>query len=676
MRIRLNRAGLAALCALTVMMPALAEAQTETTGASGIDLSDIDRTIRAQDDFYGFGVGNWRSNETPPPYLSGWSAGRALQVRVYEELDQDLRSLSASTSPEDRRLSDIYASYMNEAEVDARGVSPLLEEFQRLESMADGVDVSRALGRLSAQGLDVGLGIWIHADDQNPVQYIPDIVQVGLNLPTRDHYLDDSPRMAAVRSAYREHVERVLALTGYDDAAPMAQSIVDLETNLIRAQWTEVATRVPGATSHRMTRAELASPGLNLAAYAEANGIPPEVERFNVSEPDYFAVYGELVTHTPIEVWRAYLRFRLAEHHSRLLSKPFRDESDAFSVRALGGATVSRPRWLRAVGFVEDNMGDALGRIYIQEHLSPEAGQHARVILDNVVAAFRTRIETSDWMSPTSKAGALAKLDNLVIRMGGPDRIHDYSHLVTRPDDLIGNATRLQTLRWGFELEKLGRPVDREEWTMSAQSVNGSYSVSRNQVVLPAALLQPPYFQKDADDAANYGALGWFIAHELSHAFDRAGSQYDGFGRRVEWMTSDDRAEFERRAQALVAQYGRYEIIPGSTLNGELSIGENIADVSGLAIAHDAYRRTLAGADAPIIDGLSGDQRFLIAFASLWAAEPVTEAGVARALADTHAPARFRVIGAASNLDAFYSAFDVGPGDMMFIPPENRVRIW
>jgi predicted metalloendopeptidase len=654
-------------------MSAAAQARTST---SGIDLSDIDQTRRPQDDFYGYAVGNWMKGETPPPYLTGWSAGRALQFRVYEALDQDLRALSASSPRADRPVADLYASYMNEAEVEARGLAPLLEEFQRLEAMTTGSDVSRALGRLSAQGLDVGLGVWIHADDQEPTRYIPDVVQVGLSLPTRDHYLGDAPRMAGLRSAYRDHVKRVLALTGYQDTGAMAQAIVDLETRLTQAQWTEIATRVPGATFHRLTRDQLQTSGLNLAVYAEATGVPLDIQRFNVSQPDYFAAYGDLVEHTPIEVWRAYLRFRLADHHARLLSRPFRDESDAFYGRALSGGTASRPRWLRAVGFVEDSAGDALGRIYIREHLSPEAERHARLILENVVAAFRARVVASDWMSPSSKAGALAKLDNLVIRMGGPDRIHDYARLITRPDDLVGNATRVQTLRWTFELEKLGRPVDREEWTMSAQSVNGSYSVSRNQVVLPAALLQPPYFQADADDAVNYGALGWFIAHELSHAFDRAGSQYDGFGRRVEWMTPADRADFERRAQALIKQYGRYEVVPGSPLNGELSIGENIADVSGLAIAHEAYRRTIVGADAPIIDGLTGDQRFLLGFASLWAAEPVTESGVARALADTHAPARFRVIGAVSNLEAFYTAFGVAPGDPMYLPPQDRTRIW
>jgi predicted metalloendopeptidase len=663
---------------MAMAAPIGASAQTSPP-ASGIDLADIDRAVRPQDDFYGFAVGNWVRNVQPPSYMPGWSAGRELQLQVYRSLESDLRNLAADPeTDDDRRMADLYASYMDEAQIETRGLAPLSEGFARLDAMTDAEDVARELGRLSKQGLDVGLGIWVHADDQEPTRYIADFVQVGLSLPTRDHYLGEEPRLAGIRAAYRDHVERVLALTGLEDPSALAGAIVDLEIQLTRAQWTEVATRVPGATSHRVSRDQLsgAAPGLDLAIYAEAAGVPIDTQRFNVSQPDYFIAYGDLIERTPVAVWRAYLRYRLTEQYARLLSKPFRDEADAFYSRTLNGATTSRPRWLRAVGFVEDSMGDALGQVYIREHLSDEAEARARRILDDVVAAFRARIESSDWMSPASKAGALAKLDNLVIRMGGPDGIRDYGRLTTSPTDLVGNAIRVQTLRWAFEVDKLARPVDREEWTMSAQSVNGSYSVSRNQVVLPAALLQPPYFQAEADGAANHGGLGWFIAHELSHAFDRAGSQYDGFGRRVEWMEPDDRAEFERRAQALIAQYGAYELAPGARLNGELSIGENIADVSGLAIAHEAYVRSLGGREAPVIDGLTGEQRFFLGFARIWAAEPVKEADITQALADTHTPARFRVIGSVSNLDAFYAAFDVEPGDPMYLPPEARTQIW
>ncbi len=646
---------------------------------SGVYLSDLDKTVRPQDDFYRYAVGGWIKNVNPPAYMPGWSAGRELQLDVYETLNDDLQKLTREpVTDNDRRMADLYASYMDEAQVEQLGITPLTDAFKSIDALQSGEDVSRALGRLSAQGVDIGIGIWIHADDEDPTHYIADFVQVGLSLPSRDYYLGDATRLKNIRSAYRDHVERVLALMDMRNSADLAEAIVSFEVQLTQAQWTETATRVPGATSHRMSRMQLASAesALHLAIYADAAGIPPSVDRFNVSQPDYVAAFGELIAQTPVEVWRAYLRFRLVEQHARLLSKPFRDEADAFYSRTLNGATTSRPRWLRAVGFVEDAMGDALGQVYIREHLPSKAKQHARLILNNVVKAFRSRIQSSGWMSKTSKAGALAKLDNLVIRMGGPDKIHDYAPLQTHPATLVENAIQVQTLRWMFEIEKLGRVVDREEWTMSAQSVNGSYSVSRNQVVLPAALLQPPYFQPDADDAANYGALGWFIAHELSHAFDKAGSQYDGFGKRVEWMDAADRAEFDRRAHQFAAQYSRYEVAPGHHLDGELSIGENIADISGLAIAYDAYRHSLNGRQPAVVDGFSGDQRYFLGFARLWAGEDVKLSDVTRVLADTHSPARFRVIGAVSNLDAFYTAFDVKPGDEMYFPPRDRLQIW
>lgn len=321
-------------------------------------------------------------------------------------------------------------------------------------------------------------------------------------------------------------------------------------------------------------------------------------------------------------------------------------------------------------------MGDALGKLYVKRYFPPEAKRRATLVLDHVVAAFRQRIQALDWMNAQSRTEALAKLDQLVIRLGAPDKTRDYSALVTDRSDLIGNLTRARALEFRFQLDKVTRAVDREEWSMSPQSVNGYYSVSRNQVVLPAALAQPPYFQNEADDAANYGGLGWFFAHELSHAFDSNGSHYDGQGLRREWMAQADRAEFERRAKRLVAQYHRYEVAPGLPLDGELSLGENIADVSGLAIAYAAYRESLGGREAPVIDGLTGDQRFFLGYARIWAAAPMTDKDVNRALAETHAPPRFRVDGAVSNLDAFYAAFDVKAGDRMFIAPEDRVRLW
>ena len=648
---------------------------------AGIVAADLDRSVRPQDDFYGFAVGGWIARVQGPAYMSGWSANRELQLGVYEALDKDVQRLAKTpdADPDHRKLADIYASYMDLARIDAAGLQPLASYFEQFDAATAPRDIVRAIATLSARGLDIGIGTWVHADDEDPTRYLADFVQSDLGLPDRDYYLGTDAHAAGIRDAYRLHVERVLSLSGTKDSASLAQAIVSLETRMAQAQWTQVATRVPGATSHRHTRAQLAtaSPGLDLAQFADGIGIPKAIDRFNVGEPSYITAYGALLTEVPVPVWRAYLRQRLIDHLARFLPEPYREEADRFFSKTLYGATASRPRWLRAMGVLEDAMGDALGQLYVRYHFSAEAKARATSVLDNVIAAFRRRMESSDWLSEPSKRGALSKLDHLVIRMGAPDRIRDYSSLVTRPTDAVGNWLRARTLLVQREIDKLGRPVDREEWTMSAQSVNGYYSVSRNQVVLPAALLQPPYFQSGADDAVNYGGLGFFIAHELTHAFDRAGSEYDGFGKRVEWMTPPDRAEFERRAHALIAQYGRYEVAPGRHVNGELTIGENIADNSGLAIAYEAWRRASNDRPAPVLDGLSGDQRFFLGFARIWAAEPIKKpADVAQALTDTHAPDPFRVAGAVTNQDAFQRAFDVREGDKMFVPPAERTHIW
>ncbi len=648
---------------------------------SGIVEADLDRSVRPQDDFYQFAVGGWIKRVKGPAYMPGWSASRELQLGVYEALDRDMQALvkTPGLKADERKLADFYTSYMDVARIDAAGLRPLTPYFKQFDAANTPDDIVGAIAMLSSQGLDLGIGTWVHPDDEDPTHYLADFVQSDLGLPERDYYLSNEPRFAAVRDAYRHHVERVLVLSGVDDAAAKADAIVSLETRLADAQWTQLATRVPGATSHRYTRAQLAavSPGFDLTRFAKGIGVPGNVNRFNVSEPDYVAAYGKLLIEVPAPVWQAYLRLRLIDHLARFLPKPYRDEADDFFSGTVYGATARRPRWLRAMGVLEDAMGDALGRLYVQRHFPAQAQARAKIVLDHVIAAFRLRIQQADWLSDTSKRGALSKLDQLVIRMGAPDRTRDYSGLVTTPTDPVGNWMRARELLSRFEIDKLSRAVDREEWTMSPQSVNGYYSVSRNQVVLPAALLQPPYFQADADDAVNYGGLGFFIAHELTHAFDRAGSQYDGTGKRVEWMTPKDRAEFEQRAHALIAQYNRYELAPGDHLNGELTIGENIADTSGLAIAHDAYRMALGQRSAPILDGFTGEQRFYLGFARTWASEPIrTQAAITQALADTHAPDRYRVLGAVENQDAFYRAFQVKEGDPMFLPSASRVRLW
>jgi predicted metalloendopeptidase len=374
-------------------------------------------------------------------------------------------------------------------------------------------------------------------------------------------------------------------------------------------------------------------------------------------------------------VWSAYFELRLLDQLSGFLPASFVNEQQLFSA-ALGGAAVRRPRWLRAVGFVEDHMGDAIGRLWVAEHFAAASQEQASRIVKTLLDAFHNRIESLDWMGDTSKREAQAKLASLRIKFGYPTAWGDYSGLRTSPRDLVGNALRLGAFEYERNLRRLGRPIDANEWNMTPETVNGYYSARRNEVVLPAALMQPPYFQAGAEDAVNYGGLGWFIAHELSHAFDRRGSEYDGRGNVRDWWTKEDRERFAAKTRALIDQYGRYAVAPGVFVNGEPTLGENIADNAGLAIAYEAYHLSLGGARAPVLDGLTGDQRFYVGFATIWAVKEPDTGKPARIDNDTHSPARFRVAGALVNQDPFYAAFDVREGDRMFLPRDRRVRIW
>lgn len=645
--------------------------------SSGIDTSAIDRTIRPQDDFYRYVNGRWLDRTDS---ASSRNRSRDAQLRVYDEMRSLLASpafVAESRNADRRKLSDLYRSIMDEQTIESAGMSPLRGDLKRIEEIRSTLDVTRILALLARSGVSVPVAVSVHPDQREPTKYLADLEQSGLSLPDRDYYLSPEPRFVELRAAYVAHVTRVLALAGDAAAESEASTILSFETALATAQWTSVENRDPVKTYNRIAlgAVERLAPGLHGTRFLTELGLVGRTPYVNISEPTYFSALGKLVQDTPLPVWRAYLRWSVINHYSPFLSARFGQEQVAFS-RLLGGEASSRPRWLRAVGFVDDRMGDALGRAYVEQYFTPGTKARSDTLIRNLIGTFQRRIEALDWMSADTKREAQAKLATLTVKLGQPKRAMDYTSLRTSSTDLVGNIAHARLFRYDRDLDRLGKPIDRDEWAMSALAVNGSYSAVRNEIVLPAALIQPPYFQSDADDAANYGGLGWFIAHELSHAFDNRGNQYDSRGTLRDWWTPADHAQFAQRSAALVAQYSRYEPVTGLHINGALTVGENLADNLGLSIAYEAYHHSLGGRVAPVLDGLTGDQRFYMSFATIWAGKD-TDANLVRMIkSDTHSPAPFRVLGTLVNQDPFYAAFNIHDGDRMYVPPAQRVRIW
>jgi putative endopeptidase len=670
--------GLAAFGLGILMLSGAAQSQPQL---SGVEISNFDVTVRPQDDFYHYVNGNWLKTAQMPPYVANWNRIAELQVKIYQDLSVVLEGLGADVNLRDpgrRKLRDIYVSYMNEQAIDAAGLAPLGGELDRIRKLKSRAELAAMLGHLQRVGVRVPVSIEVHPDAKDSTHYIADIQQSGLSLPDRDYYLSDQTKMVEIRGKFREHVERILALAGERSPPAEATAIVNFETQIAAAQWTNTANRDPVATYNPVQLSALVSmaPGINWARFAAGSGLQGKAHVINVAQATYLRQFAVLASKTPLRIWRAYLAFRLVEQLSPLLSTPFAAERTSFYANTLSGAAVGRPRWLRAIALIEDGMGDELGRLYVEKFYSPQAMARARVLVDTLLVAFRTSLQSLDWMSAETRREAQAKLAALTVKIGYPDRWKDYSGLRTDPNDLVGNSLRMNAFGYDRDIARLGEPVEHGEWRMTPQQVNGYYEASENQVVIAAALMQPPFFQADAEDAVNYGGAGWWIAHEISHAFDDRGSQYDGHGNLRDWWGKQDHAQFTARTTMLVDQYSRYEQVPGYFVNGALTLGENIADNSGLALAYKAYHLALGSASSPVLDHLSGDQRFYVSFATIWGDKRKESYAIQHIKTDPHSPAQFRVRGALVNQDPFYSAFAVREGDGMYLPPSERIHLW
>jgi len=647
---------------------------------AGIDLTAIDPAVRPQDDFWQYANGKWLAATQIPADRSSWDTFSQVREAMQAQLRAAIESIDPNDPdhPERRKLADLYAAFMDEAAVEQAGLGGLRDALARIHGLHEQAELPALFADLSRLSVRIPWDIWIYPDEHDATVYVAHLEQPVLGLPDRDYYLKDDAHFQSVRSAYRDHIAKLLTLAGEAGPEKSADDIIALETALARLQWTRAENRDPIKSYNKTEIAGL--PALvapqDLPSFLTAAGIGSDITTIVVAQPSYFAGLGAVMRDVPVETWQALLTYNLLSSYSAYLSAAFVAEDFAFEQHALRGVPEMQPRWKRAVASVDRLIGFDLGKLYVERYFPPANKARAEAMVANLMAAYRENIATLDWMGPDTRREALAKLEAITPRIAYPTRWRDYSGLRIARDDLIGDAMRARRFDYEFWMKKLGGKVDRAEWRIAPQIVNATYSSGRNEIVFPAGILQPPFFDAEADDAANYGGIGSVIGHEISHAFDDQGSRFDGEGNLRNWWTADDRSRFESKTKSLVAQYDAFTPLPGYHVNGSLTLGENAADNAGLAIAVRAYRLSLRGCPAPVIDGFGGEQRLFINFAQIWHEKTRDAARIERLKVDPHSPGRFRANGTLRNQTAFDDAFEVKPGDAMYLPPEQRISPW
>jgi putative endopeptidase len=664
-------------------MPTPAAAPTSASGGhidSGIDMHNFDAAVRAQDDFYRHVNGTWLKKTEIPADKIGW--GAFYEIR--ESIQPQLRALIEEAAKngkdaEAKQIGDLFASFMDEGKLETLGLKPLDAELAKIAALKDKKQIPAVIAHFNRIGVNAPYDIAVHQDAKDATRYVVDLVQNGLGLPDRDYYLkDDDAKLKEARAKYQAHIEKMLAMAGDKHAAASAGAIVALETELAKVQWTKVENRDPVKTYNPTQIAKLAAmaPGYDWKSYLSTAGIDGKVDYVVVSQPSYLTGFAAVLKKTSLDTWKTYFRWHLLSDYASYLPKSYDQEHFAFYSTALRGVPQQQPRWKRAVGLVENAIGEGLGKLYVAKYFPPEYKARMETLVGNLLAAYRQSVDTLDWMSPATKKEAQLKLSTFTPKIGYPNKWRDYSSMSVVRDDLAGNVMRANSFEYQRNINKLGKPIDREEWGMTPQTVNAYYNPELNEIVFPAAILQPPFFDAKADDAANYGGIGAVIGHEISHGFDDQGSQYDEKGNLRDWWTKEDHEKFAAKTKRLVEQYSAFSPVAGYHVNGELTLGENIADNSGLAIAYKAYKLSLGGKEAPVIDGFTGDQRLYMGWAQVWRGKLRENEAIVRIKTDPHSPPEFRGNGTLRNQPAFYGAFGVKEGDKMYLSPEQRVSIW
>ena len=661
---------------------------TQTTSAivkdqkkSGIDHQYFDQNVKGNDDFYQHVNGGWLKNTEIPADKSRWGTFDILHEESLKQLHDIVDELSKQQLVEgssEQKVASLYANFMDEKSIEALGIQPIQAEITNVDALKSKKDIAQLAAHFSRIGVTSPFDVGIDQDMKNSTEMVAMLGQSGLGLPDRDYYLKNDAKFKKIRSQYLKYIEKTLSLAGDKQAAQHAQGILKLETQIAKIQWSNVQNRDVTKLYNIYKTQDLAklSPKIDWQTYLEKQELSDKIKTIQVIQPSYFKGLSPIVDNTSLEVWKAYFKFHLVSDFSSLLSQAFVDNSFDFYSKQLREIKEQKPRWKRGVQLVEGTLGESLGQIYVKKYFSAEKKQRMEVLVQNLMKAYSQSIDKLDWMSPTTKVQAQKKLASFAVKIGYPNKWRDYSALEIKNNDLIGNVIRSREFEHQYALNKLGKPVDRDEWGMTPQTINAYYNASLNEIVFPAAILQPPFFDMDADDAVNYGAIGAIIGHEISHGFDDQGSQFDELGNMKNWWTAEDHRKFKEKTNTLVAQYNAYEPIKGYHVNGELTLGENIADNSGLAIAYKAYQLSLNGKTAPVLDNLTGEQRFYIGWAQAWRSKITDAMQVEFLKRDPHSPDKVRGNATLLNQAPFYDAFHIQQGDKMYLPANKRVTIW
>jgi putative endopeptidase len=648
---------------------------------SGIDSAAVDPDVRPQDDLFGHVNGRWVTTTPIPPDRGRYGTFDVLRETAEHQVRAIITEVAASSPVPGTvaaKVGDLFASFMDEEAVEDLGSTPLEADLARVAAVSVPADVVPLAAELAREGVLGFVLPFVNTDDRDPSRYVVYLEQAGIGLPDESYYRDEQHE--ATRTAYLGHVERMLALVGWPDAPEAARRVLGLETRIAAGHWDKVTNRDPVKTYTLVDRAGLAelSPGVDWDGFLAGIGAPTSAfDAVVVRQPDHLRSVAAALAEEPVQAWRDWLAWHLVHAHGSYLSTAFVEEDFDFYGRTLSGVPEIRERWKRGVSLVEQSLGEAVGQLYVERHFPPAAKEQMVELVANLVEAFRRSLSSVPWMGDDTRREALEKLSRFRPKIGYPDRWRDYSALEVRADDLLGNVRRAIAFEVDRQLAKLGGPVDRDEWFMTPQMVNAYYNPGLNEIVFPAAILQPPFFDMDADEAVNYGGIGAVIGHEIGHGFDDQGSRFDGSGTLRNWWTDEDRAAFQALADALIAQFGTLETrdAPGKKVNGALTVGENIGDLGGLTIGHSAYLISLAGAPAPEIDGLTGEQRFFMGWAQVWRGVARREEAERLLVLDPHSPMDLRA-NAPRNLTEFHEAFGVVEGDGMWVAPEDRVRIF
>lgn len=647
---------------------------------SGVLLANMDTLVKPGDDFDAYVNGGWVKKNKIPSDKAAYGVFEMLDDKAQENVKAIIEDASKgdfAAGSNEQKIGDYYASFLDVKGRDAKGLSPLQPELAKIDAIKTYDDLAAYFGAANATGFATPFALGVIGDFKDPTKNMLYVWQGGLGLPEREYYLATDAKSVEIRDKYVKHIERMMQLAGWSDGAGAARKILSFETSLAQQQMKKEETRQTTLLYNKFKIADLKTltPNFNWALYLKNAGVTNQTD-ITICQLNYVKAADGIISRTPLDTWKTWLKWGALHTSANALTSALDKEDFDFYDKTLYGIAEQKPMWRRAVDAVNGSLGEIVGQVYVKKHFSPEAKDQVKELVNNLLKAYESSIKNLDWMTPATKKEALDKLSKITVKIGYPDKWKDYSKLDVRKGDYFGNQMRSGIFEYQRQLDKLGKPVDKTEWTMNPQTINAYYNPLWNEIVFPAAILQAPFFDPEADPAVNYGSIGAVIGHEIGHGFDDQGSGFDGDGVMRDWWTKEDRAAFQKKTAALIGQYDTFKVFPDLNVNGTYTQGENIGDLGGCGIAYKAYKMSLKGEEAPVIDGFTGDQRFFIGYAQSWLGKMRDEYLRTLVATNPHAPDHFRVIGILRNIPEWYTAFNVKPGDKMYLAPEQRVKIW